>query len=269
MRATRRRHRTLDPLASREAVHALCDQLRARLPDVIPSSEAHLRRFLYAVRHVERRPATDTLRGRPSRWPRETLTRAAATLRVILELETQGRVSVNSFIGQYFPLLQFPSDVAEALESGRVNLHEAAQLSRLTAARLGCAASAARRQREDILKSHLALQGSQNRLRARVKEALGESAAEAVSSQNMASVVTQVDELLEIDPQDSRHLFWEEMKRIFFAMREVQLEDLDDEMMEEFMGAMDQVSNVLYRIEKRRRARERADNPPPSEIIRP
>jgi len=37
------------------------------------------------------------------------------------------------------------------------------------------------------------------------------------------------DDYLEIDPQDARHLFWEEMKRIFFAMREVQLEDLDEE----------------------------------------
>jgi hypothetical protein len=35
--------------------------------------------------------------------------------------------------------------------------------------------------------------------------------------------------LLEIDPQDALHLFWEEMKRIFFAMREVKLEDLEEE----------------------------------------
>jgi hypothetical protein len=73
----------------------------------------------------------------------------------------------------------------------------------------------------------------------------------------MASVIALADELLEIDPQDSRHLFWEEMKRIFFAMREVRLEDLNEEMMEEFMAAMDHVSNVLFRIEKRRRDRER------------
>jgi hypothetical protein len=69
-------------------------------------------------------------------------------------------------------------------------------------------------------------------------------------------MVAHVDELLEIDPQDARHLFWEEMKRIFYAMREVQLEDLDEETMEEFMAAMDGVSKVLYRIEKRRKGRE-------------
>lgn len=255
MRATRRRQRTLDPLASVSAIRAICEQLHARLPDLIPSSEKQLMRFLYAVRHVERRPATDTLRGRPSRWPREKLMEAASTLRGILERETQGRVSLNSFIGQYLPVLQFPSDVIAALESGQVNLQEAAHLARLTPDRLGCSQREARARRDEILQAHLITQASQTRLRARVKEVLGETLSEAVSSENMASVVAQVDELLEIDPADTRHLFWEEMKRIFYAMREVQLEDLDEETMDEFMRAMDGVSNVLYRIERRRRER--------------
>jgi hypothetical protein len=230
------------------------------MPNVIPSNEKHLTRFLYALRHIERRPVTDTLRGRPPRWPREILTEAATILRGILERETHGRISVNSFVGQYLPLLRFPADVAEALESGQLNLQEAAQLARLTHERLGCSPSVARKQREEILKSHLAVQGSQTRLRQRIKELLGESAAQGVSSQNMASVLAQADELLQIDPQDTRHLFWEEMKRIFFAMREVELEDLDDETLEEFMSAMDYISNVLHRIEKRRRERLRATN---------
>ena len=102
----------------------------------------------------------------------------------------------------------------------------------------------------------MAIQGPQTRLRARVKEILGETDAQMVSSENMSQMVAHVDELLEIDPQDARHLFWEEMKRIFYAMREVQLEDLDEETMEEFMAAMDGVSKVLYRIEKRRKGRE-------------
>lgn len=71
----------------------------------------------------------------------------------------------------------------------------------------------------------------------------------------MARVVAQVDELLEIDPQDTRHLFWEEMKRIFFAMRKIDPEDLDEGTMDEFMSAMDQLSNILYRIEKKRQKR--------------
>lgn len=257
MRARRRRQRTADPLATPEAVRAVCQRLRDLMPDAIPKSDKELLRFLYAVRHVERYAAIDTQRGRPSKWRREDLTRAASLLRGLLERETSGRVSVSSFIAQYLPVLHFPSDVADALGSGQINLQEAAQLARLTADHLGCSPQAARARRVEILRSHLAVQGSQTRLRGRVKELLGEAISAEVASQEMASVVMQVDELLEIDPHDTRHLFWEEMKRLFFAMREIEPNDLDEEIMEAFLEAMDQVSNVLGRIEKRRRERER------------
>src|SRR5215212_6314333 len=114
MRATRRRQRTPDPLARPEAVRAVCEELRSRMPGVIPNSERHLVRFLYAVRHIERRPATDTKRGRPSRWRREDLVSAASHLRAVLGRETQGRVSLNSFVGQYVPILNYPPDVTSA-----------------------------------------------------------------------------------------------------------------------------------------------------------
>jgi hypothetical protein len=256
MSATRRRRRVADPLASPEAVRSVSRHLRERMSDIIPSSEKGLIRFLYAVRHVERRPTTDTRRGRPPQWPREKLLEAASHLRGLLERETLGRVSVNSFIGQYLPLLSYPPDVTDALASGRVNLQEAAQLARLTPQRLDCSTRAARDRRAEVLLSHLAVQGSQTRLRTRVRELLGESAGPDIPG-GMASVVSMVDELLDVDPSDARHMFWEEMKRLFFAMREVEPEDLDDEMMDDFLKSMDQVSNVLQRIEKKRRARGR------------
>jgi hypothetical protein len=130
MRAARRRNRNLDPLATPAAVRSVCDRLRERLPDLIPKSEKELLRLLYAVRHVERRPATDTRRGRPSRWKREDLLRAAGELRGILQRETSGRVSLSSFIGQYLQVLGFPADVVDALSNGSINLQEAAQLAR-------------------------------------------------------------------------------------------------------------------------------------------
>ena len=256
MRAGRRRGRTADPLASPPAVRSVCHALRDRMPDVIPASEKQLIRFLYAVRHVERRPATDSPRGRPSRWPRQRLIEAAGHLRAVLERETQGRVSVNSFIGQYLPLLQFPSDVTDALVSGRINLQEAAQLARLTPKRLGCPPPAARDRRAEVLLSHLAVQGSQTRLRTRVGELLGESKGPDISG-GLGSVASMVDELLDVDPSDSRHMFWEEMKRLFFAMREIEPDDLDDETMEDFLKAVDQVSNILQRIERKRKTRRR------------
>jgi hypothetical protein len=227
------------------------------MPGVIPNSERQLVKFLYAVRHVERRPATDTKRGRPSRWRREDLVSAAGHLRAILGRETSGRVALNSFLGQYLLILDFPSDVRDALSDGRMNLQEAAQLARLTAQRLVCPESEARRTRREVLQSHVAVQGSQTRLRARVKELLGEVSTSSVSSEGVTAVVAKADELLEVDPGDSRHMFWEEMKRLFYAMKEMEPEDLDEEMMDDFLAAMDGVSNVIVRIERRRQERHR------------
>lgn len=250
MRVTRRRKRVPDPLASPAAIRAVCQRLRQRLPDLLPRSEKDVLRLLYAVRHVERHPATDTRRGRPPRWPRAELLAAASQLRDILERETHGRVSLASFTGQYLPILRFPADVTKALEAGDLNLQEAAQLARLTGERLGCSAQAARDRRQELLRSHLAVHGSQPRLRARVRELLGELPSAEITSAQMTAVVERVDELLEVDPADTRHLFWEEMKRVFFAMRETEPEDLDDELMDDFLAAMDGVANVLHRIER-------------------
>ena len=72
----------------------------------------------------------------------------------------------------------------------------------------------------------------------------------------MTAVITKVDELLEVDPTDTRHMFWEEMKRLFYAMREIEPADLDEEIMNEFLKSMDQISNLLYRIEKKRKDRD-------------
>jgi hypothetical protein len=103
----------------------------------------------------------------------------------------------------------------------------------------------------------LAVQGSQTRLRNRVKELLGEAERMEVSSGAMTAVVTKVDEMLEVDPSDARHMFWEEMKRLFYAMREIEPEDLDEEMMDDFSAAIDCISNVLFCVERRRQERHK------------
>lgn len=74
----------------------------------------------------------------------------------------------------------------------------------------------------------------------------------------MAAVVLKVDELLEIDPADKRHLFYEEMKRLFYAMREIEPEDVDDQSLDHFMAAADQLSNAIHAIEMKRRRREQS-----------
>lgn len=263
MRATRRRARRLSPLASPEAVRSICLRLRQRCPELVPPSDEQLYLMLEAVRNVERRPATATKRGRPPRWPRQQLLEVARQLRAILERETSGRISLQSFVAQHLRVLRFPADVQAALSCGSINLQEAAQLARLTPERLGCSPDEARTRRAELLASHLATRGSQNGLRLRVKELLGEARPQEVTSEGMAASVVRVDELLEVDPSDARHMFWEEMRRLFFAMREVEPEDLDEETLGDFMAAVDEVSKVLHRMETRRRRRQQ----PPQKIL--
>lgn len=255
MRAQRRRRREQLHLASPHAVRRLLEELHERCPQIVPKSERQLLKMLEAIRHIERHPATDTKRGRPPRWKREDLHEVAGHLRALLQRETGGRVSIISFTSQYLRLLYLPQDVLTALEKNEINLMEAHELARLTPERLSCEPSEAKRVRAELLRSHTALAGSQNTLRARVKELLGEVV--EVTTEGMTAVVQKVDELLEIDPSDKRHLFYEEMKRLFYAMREIQPDDIDDPALEEIMKAADQLSGALYSIELKKRQRER------------
>ncbi len=97
------------------------------------------------------------------------------------------------------------------------------------------------------------MKGSEKTLRARVRELLGEVV--EVSSDVVAQAVQKADELLEVDPSDKHHLFYEEMKRLFYAMREIQPEDVDDDSLVEFMRAADGLSNTIYAIELKRQKR--------------
>lgn len=142
-----------------------------------------------------------------------------------------------------------------ALARGEINLHEAAQLVHFTPDRPECAPARAGALRAEVLRAHALDRGSENGLRARVKDIPGES--DGVSGAEMASVVRKVDERLEVAPADKSHLFYEEMKRLFHAMREIEPEDLHDESLDRFMAASNQLSNAIRAIEMRRRRREK------------
>lgn len=254
MRATRRRTRKPDPLVSVRAVEEVLERMRSSLPEIIPNSRKGLLRMLQAVRGLYARPATDTKRGRPGRFPREHLLRVDSQLRVILARETS--ISVRSFVGQYLPILDFPRDVREVLERGEVNLFEAHQLARITSARLLCTDGEARSQRRRLLEGHLLSQGSGAMLRERVKELLGESV-EPSATQTETLAVEKADELLETDPLDSTHLFYEELRRIGRALREVEPEDLTEEDLDKLIPALDQLGVVLFQIGKRKQKQPR------------
>lgn len=249
MRSTRRRSRRHDPLASVSAVRSMLDQLAISLPDIIPRSQKNLVGMLQSVRNLNARPATDTKRGRPPKFSREDLLKVDARLRMILGRETS--ISVRSFVGQYLPILEFPRDTREPLERGEINLFEAHQLARLTAKRLGVTEAEAHSHRRKLLEAHLRAQGSGAGLRERVKEALGELSEPSQTMTEMAAV-DKADELLEADPLDSTHLFFEELRRIGRAIREIEPEDLTETDMDAVMPVLDELSAVLYQIEERK-----------------
>ncbi|HEX8146397.1 MAG TPA: hypothetical protein VF591_04260 [Pyrinomonadaceae bacterium] len=254
MKTTRRRTRRLDPLASAAAVEALLTSLRTSLPDLIPGSHKNLSSLLNSVRGLYMRQPSESKRGRPARYTREELLRVDSRLRELLGRET--RLSVRSFVGQYLPILDFPRDVREALERGDINLFEAHQLARLTARKLGGTDAEARTLRKRLLEAHLLAQGSGTQLRQRVKEALGEMR-EPDPTETEVLAVGKADELLEADPLDASHLFFEELRMISRALREIGPGELTDDDLSEIMPAVDQITLTLQKI-ARRKEREQA-----------
>ncbi|MGA9773117.1 MAG: hypothetical protein WBV94_29070 [Blastocatellia bacterium] len=247
-RTTRRRQRQNDPLASVAAVRAILEALRSALPTIIPQRDKELVRLLRAVRHISRYPATDTRRGRPTHWKRESLLLVQTRLAALLSRETNDRISASSFIDHYLRILQFPADVLQAVESGQINLFEASQLARIRSGRNGLTHAEAERQRCELLATHLQARLSGSSLRLRVGEILGAHPSNGQAEAQPA----EMDALEDFDPHDPLHLFWEEIKQLGFAFREIKREDLDDALLEELLKASQPVWTVLEKIKKRK-----------------
>jgi hypothetical protein len=204
-----------------------------------------------AVRHIERRPAGDSKSGRPGHFPREKLLEVSRHLKATLAKNYRDRISPNTFIGFCLPILNYPPDVLDALENGEVTRMEAAQLARLTPERLDVKPKKALAIRQDVLSNHLKMQGSQTQLRRRVAELVGDET--IMTSENIAAAVSQVDDLLTVAEDDRRHLFYEQMKEFFFAMREIKPDEVDDQTLEEILEASDQLMEVIYKIRLKRK----------------
>lgn len=248
MKATRRRNRHSDPLASLEAVTSIFAQLRAALSEIIPKRDKDLVRMLRAARHIQRYSASDTKRGRPGHWKREDLLKVVTCLNDILERETSAHISLASFVDHYLRLLDFPAEVVAALNDGEINLFEAAQLARITAERLGSSSGQARRTRADLLSTHLQTKESGPRLRQRVNEILRASANEA----GAAEVVDFGQDLEDFDPYDATHLFWDQIKQLGFALKDIRPDDVTDEEIDELLRISEPVLTALARIQRRK-----------------
>lgn len=259
MRASRRRTRRTDPLASSEAVRDVLDKLRGQCPNALPKSEVQLVRMLESVRHYGRSPAASGKRGRPRRWPRDDVALVARKLKALLGRETGGRVSQSSFVSLYLPLLRYPADVAAALTQGEINIREAAYLARITPERLKCNAREARESRGKLVKAHVLTNGSQSSLRMRVKAILGEISEEGANSGEAGRL--KADALLRENPHDPRHLFYEEIQRLTDAMNEIEADELKGEELGALLRHIDKLFNMLRRIKHQGRDKHRKPSP--------
>jgi hypothetical protein len=168
----------------------------------------------------------------------------------ILDRETSSQISFASFVDHYLRLPDFPADVLEALAKEEINLFEAEQLARVTADRLGVTNGQAKRTRAELLSSHLRTKTSGERLRWRVNELLRTSAVEA--GEAGGELAPEMEDLEDFDPYDSTHLFWEQIKHLGFAFREIRREDVSDDEIEELLKASEPVLMILNRIQRRK-----------------
>jgi hypothetical protein len=251
----RRRQRQNDNLASLAAVQATLAELKKRCPSLSAFNDRKLRKFLLAIRHLETYPATDTKRGRPADFDRDLLEDASRHLKAILERETGGRISIQTFVGHYLPILDWPEDVVAALERRDLSRLEAVQVARITADRLGVKPREARRIRDEIAGNHIRSRGSQTALREKVREALGELT--LVTTEKMTEAVEKVDDLLRVDPSDRRHIFYEQMKDFFFALRDIQPDEIDDPTLDTLVERADGLMEVIHAIQWKRKQKEK------------
>lgn len=245
-----------DSLANPAAVRAVLSELKRRCPALSTFPDRKLRKLLFAVRHLETYPATDTKRGRPAKFERGLLDDARRHLKAILLRETGDRISIQTFIGHYVPILDWPPDVVTALAHGMLSRLEAAQVARLTAERLGVKQREAAKIRDEIVMSHARSGGTQTALREKVREALGEMT--VVTSEKMTEAVQKVDNLLQVNPRDRRHLFYEQMKDFFFALRDIHPDDLDDATLDLLVRRADELMEVIHSIQRKRKQKEKS-----------
>jgi hypothetical protein len=83
-----------------------------------------------------------------------------------------------------------------------------------------------------------------------VNELLRASAAESAEADG--GLAGELEDLEDFDPYDSTHLFWEQLKQLGFAFREIRREDVTDEEIEELLKASEPILLILSRIQRRK-----------------
>lgn len=248
MRSTHRRHRNPDPLATTAAIREVLSALKSALPKEIPNNERDAVALLNAARHIQRYQATETRRGRKSKFDRRLLLRVQSRLSDILERETSSRIGFSSFVDHYLRLLDFPADVQDALSDSTITLFEASQLARLTPERLRTTDGKARDIRQSLLATHQSTGQTSSQLRLRVNELLKSPTANQVEDDTPSGS----DSLEDFDPYDPTHLFWDQIRQLGFALREIRPEDVLEDELEQLLKASEPVLNILSKIRHRK-----------------
>lgn len=214
------------------------------------TSDGNFKKYLYAVQHVERYPATDTKVGRRPRFERNKLVNDALKFKAIMVEETKDRISLLHFITNYLSLLNYPNDVKTAYDKQQINLEEARILARINQKNFGSKVN--RRAvdiRKELLESHLKRSGTQTELRRRVDEKINftpKAQAVAITAQ-ISNLNQKFDELLEFDEFDTEHLLWEEIKSLVFLSREIDVSQIGEDEMKGILKLSGQLSDELHK----------------------
>jgi hypothetical protein len=75
---------------------------------------------------------------------------------------------------------------------------------------------------------------------------------EGIPSASPGDALEENADLEDFDPYDSTHLFWEQIKQLGFAFRDIRREDVTEEEIQQLIAASDPVWNILIRIQRRR-----------------
>lgn len=260
MTRRRRRERTLDTLASPEAVRGVLRRLADRLPAEVPDNEREIVRMLRAASHCERRGWARSLRGRPSRYDRNKLSKLWSALGEELARGTRPSVSPRTFTEHYIRLLACPKDAVEAIGDGRINLFEALQLARISAKSTGMSGSGAAKLRTRVLGAHVASQGSAKQLYERVNELLGkprvpESGGHETSYYNRGLEPGEEELDAETDAYltDPGALFSDQLRQIAIEMARIDVGEITEAETSALFDLLDQLYLRASKIARRTR----------------
>lgn len=207
-------------------------------------------RVLNAVRNMLRHPSLKSKAGRRGAFPRTFLQNAKLQAERIIADEFGGAISLERFIAAYLPVLRFPADIQTALGRGDINIEEARILLKINKDNIP---AGIRRHpsaiRTEIVASHAKRGGSQNDLRRRVSDYLKQTPVELTAevTRATAEIVEISDELVSWSEYDTEHLFWEEIKNLVYALRDVDTNLMEPEEIAEILKA---VGSLQLRLKK-------------------